>query len=136
MVRQAAILIKMIAFLIIFVVIMLFVRMMIANLRNQLSVKKALGFRSIDLKKDFWKSCLPYVIAGIFLGTFSGCILGEDICGVALQSLGAVGFRFALDIRSILGNILFGSLSAIVAIYLGSNGIKNVKAVECCKGRE
>ncbi|MBP3469298.1 MAG: hypothetical protein J6K26_07255 [Lachnospiraceae bacterium] len=135
-VRQAAILIKMIAFLIIFVVIMLFVRMMIANLRNQLSVKKALGFRSIDLKKDFWKSCLPYVIAGIFLGTFSGCILGEDICGVALQSLGAVGFRFALDIRSILGNILFGSLSAIVAIYLGSNGIKNVKAVECCKGRE
>ena len=135
-VRQADILIKMIACLIIFVVIMLFVRMMIANLRNQLSVKKALGFRSIDLKKDFWKSCLPYVIVGIFFGTFSGCILGEDICGVALQSLGAVGFRFVLDIRSILGNILFGSLSAIVAIYLGSNGIENVKAVECCRGKE
>ena len=135
-VQQADILVKMIACLTIFVVIMLFVRMMIANQRNQLSVKKALGFRSIDLKRDFWKSCLPYVIAGIFLGTFSGCIWGEDICAVALQSLGAVGFRFVLNIGSILGNILFGSLSAIVAIDLGSNGIKNVKAVECCRGKE
>lgn len=135
-VRLASVLVKMVSFAIILLVIMMFVRMMIANQRNRISIKKAMGFRDMDIKKSFRKSCLPYILAGIIIGTISGCTLGERICGAALKSLGAVGFQFSLNMCSVTINILLGGFAAILAVYLGSNGIKNIKAVECCRGRE
>lgn len=135
-IQRVSALVKIMAFVIILLVIILFVRMIIANQRNQISVKKALGFKSIDIRISFWKSCLPYGIAGIVLGTFCGCILGERLCGMALQSLGAVGFKFVLHIQTGIRNMAVGGASAILAVYLGSNGIKRIKAVECCRGRE
>lgn len=133
---QASILVKMVSSLIILLVIMLFVRMMIANRRNMISIKKAMGFRSLDIKKTFWKSCVPYILAGIILGTVCGCTFGEKICGTALKSLGAEGFRFTYNMWSISMNMLIGGFAAILAIYLGSNGITGIKAVECCRGGE
>ena len=101
-----------------------------------MSVKKAIGFKTSDIRKDFCKSCVPYIVTGIILGTLCGCILGENICGVALQSLGATGFKFVLNIWPVTANIIFGSVAAMLAVYAGSTGIKNIKAVECCRGRE
>lgn len=135
-VQRAAVLVKIIAFVIVLIIIMLFVRMIISNQRYQISVKKALGFRGRDIKKYFWKSCLLYIIVGIVLGTICGCTLGEHICGMALQSLGAVGFQFVLDIRQIIMNMILAASAAILAIYIGSNGINNIEAVECCRGKE
>lgn len=133
---QVSILVKMGSSLIILLVITMFVRMMIANRRNMISIKKAMGFRSMDIKKSFRKSCAPYILAGIILGTVCGCTLGEGICGAALKSLGAEGFRFTYNMWSISINMLVGGLAAILAVYLGSNGITGIKAVECCRGRE
>lgn len=135
-IQQAETLAKLVASLIILLVIMLFVRMIIANQRNEISMKKALGCRSLDIKKSFWKSCVPYILVGVLLGTLGGCTLGESVCGMALQSLGAEGFRFAFNIWFIVWNMLVGGLAAILAVYLGSNGINHIKAVESCRGRE
>ena len=101
-----------------------------------ISIKKAMGFRRLDIKKSFWKSCIPYILVGIALGTICGCTIGEKICGAALKSLGAEGFKFSLNIWWLLINMLIGGLAAIWAVYLGSNGITSIKAVECCRGRE
>lgn len=125
-----------IAFVIILAILMLFVRMIISNQRYQISIKKALGFQSRNVQKCFCKSCFLYVIIGIAFGTFCGCTLGERICGMALQSLGAVGFKFDLNIWQIIMNMILGGLAAISAVYLGSNGIKSIEAVECCRGKE
>ncbi|MGN0153414.1 MAG: FtsX-like permease family protein, partial [Lachnospiraceae bacterium] len=133
---QVSILVKMVSSLIILLVIMMFVRMMIANQRNMISIKKAMGFRSLDIRKSFWKSCVPYTLAGIILGTICGCTLGERICGAALKSLGAEGFRFTFHMWSVALDILVGVFAVILAVYLGSNGIKSIKAVECCRGGE
>ncbi|MBQ1993966.1 MAG: FtsX-like permease family protein [Lachnospiraceae bacterium] len=135
-VQKASIMVKVISVLIILLVITLFVRMIIANQRNQMSVKKAIGFKTSDIRKAFCKSCVPYIVTGIILGTLCGCTLGENICGVALQSLGATDFKFVLNIWPVTANIIFGSVAAMLAVYLGSTGIKNIKAVECCSGRE
>lgn len=133
---QASILVKMVSSLIILLVIMMFVRMMIASRRNMISIKKAMGFRSLDIQKGFWKSCIPYALAGIILGTVCGCTLGEGICGAALKSLGAEGFRFTINMWSVALDILVGGFAVILAVYMGSNGIKSIKAVECCRGGE
>ena len=135
-VRQAAVLVKLLSCIIILLVLTMFVRMIIENQRNRISIQKALGIRSKEIKKQFWKSCLPQISLGVILGAIGGCTIGESICGLALKSLGAEGFQFTLDVRMIAINILLGVLAAIAAIYFGSNGINKIKAVECCRGRE
>ena len=135
-VKTASILINMVAVVIIFFIIMLFVRMIIANERYQISIKKALGFKSANIRNTFWKSCLMYVIAGIIIGTICGCILGEGICGMALKSLGAVRFKFVINIGLVIINVALASLAAMAALYMGSNGIKKIEAIECSRGRE
>lgn len=135
-VKTASILINMVAVVIIFFIIMLFVRMIIANERYQISIKKALGFKSANIRNTFWKSCIMYVIAGIIIGTICGCILGEGICGMALKSLGAVGFKFVINIGLVIINVALASLAAMAALYMGSNGIKKIEAIECSRGRE
>lgn len=133
---QVSVLVKIVATGIIILVIMLFVRMMIANQRNVISIKKAIGFCSLDIKKSFWKSCVPCIAAGVVLGVAAGCILGEGICGAALKAFGAGGFRFTYNIQSVVWDMLLGGLAALSAVYFGSNGIETIKAVECCRGRE
>ncbi|MDD5936040.1 MAG: FtsX-like permease family protein, partial [Clostridiales bacterium] len=135
-VQNVSVLVKIIACVIILLVIMLFVRMIVANQRNQISIEKALGLKNSDIKKSFWKACVPYVIVGIVLGTFLGYVLGENICGIALQSLGAVGFKFVFHVGTIIINMIIGGVATILAVFLGSNGINHIKAVECCRGRE
>lgn len=133
---QVSVLVKIVSSLIVLLVIMMFVRMMIANQRKMISIKKAMGFRSLDIRKDFWKSCVPYVLAGIILGTVCGCTLGQMICGAALKSMGIEKFCFEFNIWSMALNMLIGGFAAILAVYLGSKGIKNIRAVECCRGGE
>ena len=77
-----------------------------------------------------------YVIAGIIIGTICGCILGEGICGMALKSLGAVRFKFVINIGLVIINVALASLAAMAALYMGSNGIKKIEAIECSRGRE
>lgn len=135
-IQQVALLVKLVASVIILMVIMMFVRMIIANRRDEISIKKAMGFRSLEVKKEFWKSCVPYALIGIILGTVGSCTLGEGICGMAINSFGAEGFEFVINIWSVALNIFVGGLATVLAVYFGSNGIKNIKAVECCRGRE
>ena len=133
---KVSILIKMVSSVIILLVVMMFVRMMIVNQRNMISIKKAMGFRSTDIKKSFRKSCVPYILGGIILGTVCSFTLGEVICGVFLKSFGAEGFQFIYNVWSVAINMLIGGVSAILAVCLGIYGIKNIKAVECCRGGE
>ncbi len=135
-VERAAYLVKLIASVIIVCVILLFVRMILANRRNSLSIQKALGFTNNDLKRAFRRSCAPYVLIGIVLGAIGGCTLGELLCGVAISSLGAVGFQFTFSAIQIAINIVISGAAAGLAVYLGSRGITNIEAVECCRGRE
>lgn len=135
-IRQVDILVKAVAAGILLLVVVLFVRMMIANRRNRISVKKALGFRSSAVMREFWKSCIPYMVAGILLGTVGACTLGEGICGAALKTMGAAGFHFTLSCRRVAEDMLVGGLAVTAAVYLGSRGITGIRALECCRGGE
>lgn len=135
-IRMAAFVIKIIAAVIILLVILMFVRLMIANDRNQISVQKAIGISSAQVKKEYWKMCVPYMIIGVLSGLILGNTLGEKICGIALQSLGAAQFAFTLNIWTVIINLAVGSLAAVLAVYMAVRDISSIKAVECCRGRE
>ena len=125
-----------ISLLIIFIVVILFMRLMIEKNRFNISLEKALGFNDGYISKKYFKSCFFRVMIGLVTGILIGNILGEFICGQILKSFGAFGFRFVIQweqIFFILSIILFVS---VAGIKTGSMDVKKIKAYECCLSRE
>lgn len=122
---------------ILFVVTALFLRLTIEKNRYDISLKKAIGFCSRDIRKSYWlKSLLP-VLAGVAAGLFLGNTVGEKLCGSILTSFGAEGFSFVTDWKAVCFFIpAVLSLAALAAVQIGIREIKNIRAFECCIGKE
>ena len=123
--------------LIVLVVLMLFLRLMTERNRYTISLRKALGFTSRECERIYFlKGIIPAFI-GIALGLGLGSLWGEGLCGLVLQSFGAYGFRFVIDPISVFLVIpLLSLVMAAIAIKFGIKNIKDIKAFECCTGKE
>lgn len=126
-----------IAVLIIFVVVLLFVRLIVERNRYSISLQKAMGFTNGSIKKIYMmKGFLP-AVAGVVTGLLTGNICGEGICGIILKSFGADGFQFVIAWEMVFILIPAVALMAAgIAVWIGILEIKNVKAFECCMGKE
>lgn len=126
-----------VAGLVIFVVVMLFMRLIVEKDRYTISLHKALGFTGSDIKKDYFGKGLFPVSAGIISGIVSGNLFGERLCGLILKSFGADSFRFVISWERIAGLIPVVLLGpAVLAILAGIRKIGQIKAYECCMGKE
>lgn len=126
-----------ISVLVIFMVVMLFMRLIVEKNRYRVSLYKALGFTGLDIKRRYFLEGLLPVAGGIVLGLLLGNMLGESLCGVALKAFGADSFRFVIDWEQVLvliPAVLSGA--AIPAILAGIAEIGKIRAYECCVGRE
>lgn len=118
-------------------VVMLFLRLIVEKNRRTLSLHKALGFTSADLKRRYFAKGLLPVLVGLIAGIAIGNLFGESLCGIALKTLGAESFRFVIAWRHVLIVIPAALLCpAIPAILAGTAEIRFIKAYECCQGRE
>lgn len=123
--------------LVVGVVVMLFMRLIVEKNRYAVSLQKALGFTSSDVRKNYFLRGLIPVIVGIVSGLFIGNLFGEGLCGIILKSFGAEGFRFVIAWdRVLIGILAVVLLPAVLALLVGIAGIRQVKAYECCMGRE
>lgn len=61
------------------VVIMLFIKLITEKKRHEISLQKALGFRSEDVTKRYFVKGIIPVAAGIFIGVLLSDILGEGL---------------------------------------------------------
>lgn len=82
---------------ILFIVVVLFLRLVIEQERKDSALKKALGFTAGAICTEYRKKAAGFSIAGILAGMVLGVFLGERVAGLLLSSLGASGFRFVLD---------------------------------------
>ena len=106
---------------ILFVVVLLFLRLVIEQERRDSALKKALGFTSGAIRAEYMKRFAALSLAGIFVGTALGVFLGEQVAGRLLSSLGASGFRFVLDdgwifLRTFAAALLVSFAAARVAL--------------------
>ena len=125
------------ATLVIFVVVILFTRLLVANDRCDISLRKAIGFTGRDIKELYLIGYLPVLLAGILTGILSGNLLGEKLAGLLLKTLGATGFHFLIDYKTVFGWIpVIVVITVFCAILLGLSEIKNIRAYECCMGKE
>lgn len=120
------------ACLILFVVVLLLIRLIIWRERNDSSLKKALGFRSIDIKKEYLKKMLLYILPGLLIGIFGGIIPGQGLAAVLLRSMGAYGFHFIISPMSVFAAapvIILVSVST--AALIGLIEMDHIHAYEC-----
>ena len=136
-IRKAAWAAVLAAALVMFVVVVLFTRLLVAEERNEISLRKALGFTLRDIKGLYFHRYLPVLLMGILAGIASGNLLGQQLAGMFLKTLGATGFRFLMDGKAVFGWIPgVTAITVFCAIGLGLSQVKHIRAYECCMGRE
>lgn len=126
-----------IAALVAFVVIALFLRLIVERSRDAISLQKALGFTGREIARAYCLKGVLSAAAGILSGLALGTLLGEGLCGIALSAFGADRFRFTIRWGYLLAGIpatLLGT--TILAVLAGAAEIRCIKAHECCTGRD
>lgn len=118
--------------IILFVVILLFLRLVIWKERSDSSLRKALGFTSSDIRKNYLRKTLMYILPGIVIGIFAGVIPGQRLVALLLKSMGAYGFHFIIEPAAVFA----AAPAVIVAVVLSAAHIslmevKNIQAYEC-----
>lgn len=125
-----------IAVLVAFVVIALFLRLIVERNRDAISLQKALGFTGGDVGRAYFYKGFLSAAAGVLTGLFLGTLLGEGLCGAVLKSFGADSFRFIIRWDRLLVGIpaiILGT--TILAVLTGTAEVRRIKAYECCTGR-
>lgn len=116
---------------ILFIVVLLFLRLVIEQERRDSALKKALGFTTGAICGEYRKRATAYSLAGIFIGMVLGVFLGERVAGLLLSSLGASGFHFVLDDAWIfLRTFAAALLVSLAAAQAALREIKRIRARE------
>ena len=118
-------------------VLALFSRLIVEQNRYSISLRKALGFTGGECEREYFVGAMSPAVAGAAAGLLLGCFCGEALCALVLKSFGADGFRFVINPAQVLAaipSIVLGA--AALAIWVGVTGIRQIKACECCMGKE
>ena len=120
--------------LILFVVILLLIRLVIWRERTRSSLRKALGFRSSDIRNGYLKKTLIYTVPGVALGIFAGILPGQALAAMLLRSMGAYGFHFTIDPGAVFaGAPALTAASVMAAALIGLLEVKNIRPSECLR---
>lgn len=119
------------------VVVMLFMNLISERKRFEISLQKALGFKSGDIMISYFAKGIIPAAAGIVIGVLSANILGEELCGAALKLFGADSFRFVIDgVWAYLIIPIVMLITSAAAVLTGIYPIRKISAFECCYGKE
>lgn len=122
---------------VIFWVTFLLVKLWVEKDRYEISLKRALGFTAMEIKKTYFAKFTVITILAALAGIVSGNYLGQSLLGIILRSMGAAGFRFLINGRIVYIAIpLLVFVAAIGAMLPGIGGIGKIKPYECCMERE
>ncbi len=117
---------------VLFVVMLLMMRLVIWRERNDSSLKKALGFTSSDIRRDYLKKVLAYLLPGMVLGIFAGIVPGQSLAALLLQSMGAYSFQFIIEPAAVfVAAPAVVMASALIGALLSFIEVKNIHAWEC-----
>ncbi|MNP24665.1 FtsX-like permease family protein [compost metagenome] len=86
-----------VALLLMFLVTLLFMKLLVAKDKSAIAILKALGFTGSDIARQYASRAVSVLIAAIVLGLLLANTLGEAIAGMAISSFGASAFEFTVN---------------------------------------
>lgn len=110
--------------LILWIVILLFMRMIVEADRRDSAFKKAIGYKTSDIKMEYLAGSGKYVLSGVIAGVILGIFLGQSICGIVLGTFGISKFRMIINYPYIVG--LIPLLFVLVALFAITISIKDI----------
>lgn len=78
-------------------IVLLFVKMLLAKDRHEIAVLHAIGFTSRDIRNQYFTRLLVIVLFGTFIGTLLASTLGGQVAGIFLSMMGVSTFRFSIN---------------------------------------
>ena len=133
-ISKAAAVSSVMACFILFIVMLLLIRLVVWRERNDSSLKKALGFTSSDIRMEYLKKTVTYILPGIVLGVFAGIVPGQSLAALFLRSMGAYSFRFIIDPLTVFAAApAMIAVSAVLAAILSLTEVKRIHAWECLR---
>lgn len=78
-------------------IVLLFIKMLLAKDRHEIAVLQALGFTSRDIRQQYFMRSLMIVVLGTIIGTILASTLGGQVAGIAMSMMGVSTFRFSIN---------------------------------------
>ena len=133
-ISKAAAVSSVMACFVLFIVMLLLIRLVVWRERNDSSLKKALGFTSSDIRMEYLKKTVTYILPGIVLGVFAGIVPGQSLAALFLRSMGAYSFRFIIDPLTVFAAApAMIAVSAVLAAILSLTEVKRIHAWDCLR---
>lgn len=131
-ISKASVVSMIMACMTLFVVVLLLIRFVIWKERSDSSLKKALGFTSADIRKEYLKKSFLYILPGILTGLFAGIIPGQSLSGIILGAMGAYGFHFILNpVNVFVFTPALIIAAAYLAVFISLLEVHRIRAFEC-----
>jgi putative ABC transport system permease protein len=101
-------------------IILLFMRMLIAKDRYSIAAMKAFGSTNSDIKAQYVARSIFVLSVGIPLGTLLANTLGEALAGAVIASFGAASFQFVIN--PLLAYLLSPLLMVVATLFATTAG--------------
>lgn len=110
-------------------VILLFMKMLVAKDSYSIAVMKSVGFTDSDIAMQYVSRSVFVLMAGMVLGTLLANTLGEVLAGAVISSFGASSFQFVDHPLSLclLCPLLLMIGTVLIATMLGTSGAGQIK---------
>ncbi|WP_290458125.1 ABC transporter permease, partial [Faecalibaculum rodentium] len=118
------------------VVMFLAIRLSIQQNRPTLSLKKALGFTTGQLKREWFVRQISWCLGGTAAGLLLAMGPGQWLCRLVLEQLGATGFDFDIPCPATLAVLVLICAAALTATWCSLSVIRSVTPCECLRGKE
>ncbi|MDF2938200.1 MAG: putative transporter, permease [Paenibacillaceae bacterium] len=86
-----------VALLLMFLVTLLFMKLLVAKDKSSIAILKALGFTESDIARQYASRAVFVLTAAIVLGLLLANTLGEALAGIAISSFGVSTFEFTVN---------------------------------------
>ena len=117
-----------VALLLMFLVTILFMKLLMAKDRSSIAILKALGFTAADIARQYASRAGAVLAVALVLGLLLANTLGEALAGMAISSFGASAFEFTVNpVAAYLVCPLAMAASVMLAAVAGTRGSGHIQ---------
>ncbi len=133
--RNASLVGTVVALFIVFLITVLFIRMLVAKERYKIAVLKILGFTTVDLRSQFIYRGLIVTVLAILIGIVLSLTVGERLAELMIANFGVTAFTFSINVLfTYLILPLAICMTVWISILIGTRDLERVEISLNIKG--